>query len=218
MLPLRELIESGCRPGELLWFGSDVPIVRADPGDSVLAATMRRREGMGEAEAVALGQRISEGEAWAGFGVGSKVQMAKSQRATEERGQAERRLRAVADDYLGRVRRYARCDEIEVKDDRALAKAIPADSLLVALEVDGESLSSTELAARVERWTSRGKGAVTFVIGGAEGIPAELSRRADARLSLSKLTLPHRLARVFLFEQLYRSLSILRGEPYARED
>jgi 23S rRNA (pseudouridine1915-N3)-methyltransferase len=56
------------------------------------------------------------------------------------------------------------------------------------------------------------------VIGGAEGIPAALSERADARISLSKLTLPHRLARVLLYEQLYRSFTILRGEPYARED
>jgi len=130
----------------------------------------------------------------------------------------DKSLRAVADDYFARVRRYARCDEVEVKDDRALAKAIPPDSLVVALEVDGESVTSTELSQRVERWTSRGKGAVTFVIGGAEGIPSELSRAAAARLSLSRLTLPHRLARVLLAEQLYRALSILRGEPYARED
>ena len=130
----------------------------------------------------------------------------------------DKSLRAVADDYFARVRRYARCDEIEVKDDRALAKAIPPDSLVVALEVDGESVTSTELSQRVERWTSRGKGAVAFVIGGAEGIPSELSRAAAARLSLSRLTLPHRLARVLLAEQLYRALSILRGEPYARED
>src|SRR5688572_8724727 len=130
----------------------------------------------------------------------------------------DKSLRAVADDYFARVRRYARCDEIEVKDDRALGKAIPEDSVVVALEVDGESVTSTELSQRIERWTSRGKGAVAFVIGAAEGIPAELSRAADARLSLSRLTLPHRLARVLLAEQLYRALSILRGEPYAREE
>jgi 23S rRNA (pseudouridine1915-N3)-methyltransferase len=130
----------------------------------------------------------------------------------------DKSLRAVADDYFGRIRRYARCDEVEVKDDQALARAIPADSTVVALEVDGEQLTSTELSQRVERWTSRGKGSVTFLIGGAEGIPVEVSRAANARLSLSKLTLPHRLARILLAEQLYRALSILRGEPYARED
>ena len=58
---------------------------------------------------------------------------------------------------------------------------------------------------------------VAFLVGGAEGLPPELTRRAEARLSLSSLTLPHRLARVVLFEQLYRAMTILRGEPYARE-
>jgi 23S rRNA (pseudouridine1915-N3)-methyltransferase len=129
----------------------------------------------------------------------------------------EREVRAIADDYLGRIRRYAKCDEIEVKTADDLAAAVPKDALLVAMEVDGDAVTSTELSKRVERWTSTGKGVVAFLIGGAEGIPKELSRRAVARLSLSKLTLPHRLARVLLLEQLYRSLSILRGEPYARE-
>lgn len=129
----------------------------------------------------------------------------------------ERALRAVADDYLARIQRYARAEEIEVKDDAALERAVPADALVVALEVDGTAPSSEELAKSVERWTSRGKGVVAFVIGGAEGIPAAVSRRADVRLSLSRLTLPHRLARVVLLEQLYRAFTILRGEPYARE-
>ena len=129
----------------------------------------------------------------------------------------ERELRAVADDYLGRIRRYVKCDEIEVKAAKDLAGAVPSDATLVALEVEGDAVTSTELSKRVERWGSTGKGVVCFLIGDAEGIPKDLSRRASARLSLSKLTLPHRLARVLLLEQLYRSLSILRGEPYARE-
>lgn len=129
----------------------------------------------------------------------------------------EKEVRVIADDYLGRIRRYAKCDEIEVKSAADLASAVPKDALVVAMEVEGDALTSTELSKRVERWTSTGKGSVAFVIGGAEGIPKELSRSAAARVSLSKLTLPHRLARVLLLEQLYRSLTILRGEPYARE-
>lgn len=68
VLPLRELIDSGCTPGELLVFGSDVPIVRANPEDSVHAAVHRRREGMAESEAVGWSQRISEAECWKAFG------------------------------------------------------------------------------------------------------------------------------------------------------
>jgi 23S rRNA (pseudouridine1915-N3)-methyltransferase len=130
----------------------------------------------------------------------------------------ERELRAVADDYWARLRHYARCEEIEAKDASALKRSIPEGALVVALEVDGEQLSSRQLASRVERWGSQGKGLVAFLIGGAEGIPAELSRSANARLSLSTLTLPHRLARVLLLEQLYRAMTLIRGEPYARED
>jgi len=129
----------------------------------------------------------------------------------------EKEVRVIADDYLGRIRRWVKCDELEVKSARELAGAVPEGALLVALEVDGDTLTSTELSRSVERWGSTGKGVVAFVIGDADGIPKALSQSAKARISLSKLTLPHRLARVLLLEQLYRSLSILRGEPYARE-
>lgn len=70
VLPLRELIDTGCRPGgdtALLWFGSDVPIVRADPADSVQAATQRRREQTPQAEAIAWSQRLSVDECWQAF-------------------------------------------------------------------------------------------------------------------------------------------------------
>ena len=127
-------------------------------------------------------------------------------------------MRAVASDYLSRLTRYVKCEEIETKDAAGLAKAIPEGAFVVALEVNGERISSTELSTRLERWGARGKGLIAFVIGGAEGIPSGLSAKADARLSLSTFTFPHRLARVMLFEQLYRAMTLLRGEPYARED
>jgi 23S rRNA (pseudouridine1915-N3)-methyltransferase len=130
----------------------------------------------------------------------------------------ERELRAVANDYLGRLSRYVRCEEIETRDAAGLGKSIPDGAFVVALEVDGERLTSVELSQRIERWGARGKGLVAFLIGGAEGIPSALSARADLRLSLSSFTFPHRLARVMLFEQLYRSMTLLRGEPYAREE
>lgn len=130
----------------------------------------------------------------------------------------ERDLRGVADEYVGRIRRYVRLDEVEVARDAALGRALPKGATIVALDPDGDALTSTAFARKVEAWGRRGKGDVAFVIGGAEGIPSELVRSADARLSLSKLTLPHRLARIVLLEQIYRAFTILRGEPYAREN
>jgi len=130
----------------------------------------------------------------------------------------DRGLRALVDEYLSRVRRHARCEEVEVKDSAALERAVPADCVLVALEVDGEALTSTGFSERLARWTSQGKGVVAFLIGGANGLPSALSKKAHHRISLSAMTLPHRLARLVLSEQLYRAISIQRGEPYARED
>jgi 23S rRNA (pseudouridine1915-N3)-methyltransferase len=132
----------------------------------------------------------------------------------------DRPLRAAVDDYLARVRRYVPCDEIEVPDAPpaklapALSRAL-AGAASIALEVQGRQLTSQAFAAGVERWGSRGKGVVAFVIGGADGIPREVSEAADDRWSLSSLTFPHRLARLVLVEQLYRAMTILRGEPYA---
>ncbi len=67
VLPLRELVAAGCTPGDLLWFGSDVPIVRADPADSIRAAVERRREGAPQSDAIAWDQRITESQAWQAF-------------------------------------------------------------------------------------------------------------------------------------------------------
>lgn len=130
----------------------------------------------------------------------------------------EKSLRAVADDYKKRIARFTRFEEIETRDETGLSRAVPEGARLVALEVWGKQLSSQEFSERLQSWGSMGKGDIAFVIGAAEGIPKELSERADEHLSLSSMTLPHRLARVILFEQIYRGFSIQRGEPYARED
>lgn len=123
------------------------------------------------------------------------------------------------DEYLARVRRYAACDEIEVRDEErtaaaAFERALPARAKVVALEVDGQPLSSERFAAYLGRLRDQGAGPVAFVIGGAFGLPPALSASADLRLSLGPMTLPHRLARLVLAEQLYRAFTILAGEPY----
>jgi 23S rRNA (pseudouridine1915-N3)-methyltransferase len=73
-----------------------------------------------------------------------------------------------------------------------------------------------ELARRLARWQARGQD-VALVIGGADGLAPAVLERAAERLSLSRLTLPHRLARLVLVEQLYRAVTILRGEPYHKD-
>jgi 23S rRNA (pseudouridine1915-N3)-methyltransferase len=128
----------------------------------------------------------------------------------------DRGLRDLVDDYLGRLRHYVPIEELEVRDAAGFSKIHP-EALRIALEVDGRALSSATFARKLESWGSTGKGIVAFMIGGAEGLPKDLSDAAHAKLSLSTMTLPHRLARLLLAEQLYRAMTILRNEPYARE-
>ena len=125
--------------------------------------------------------------------------------------------RRLADDYLVRIRRFVRCEELEVRNDAALARAIPGDARVVALEVAGRSMSSRVFARRLAAWSSQGKGHTAFLIGGADGIPPEVSGAAHEQVSLSAMTLPHQLARVVLLEQIYRANTILNNTPYARE-
>ena len=130
-------------------------------------------------------------------------------------------MRAVLDDYLGRIARYVKLEEIELKDAaieqvrERFEKAIDSRARTVALEVDGEAWSSQRLADFVGECEVRSVPQVTFLIGGSYGLPPEISRAADVRLSLGAMTLPHRLARVVLAEQIYRAYTILRGEPYS---
>jgi 23S rRNA (pseudouridine1915-N3)-methyltransferase len=129
-------------------------------------------------------------------------------------------LRAELDDYLGRVRRYGACDELELKDGAEpellarFQKAIPKRARVIALEVDGQTVSSQGLAERIGR-AELDAVPLVFLIGGAYGLPKQVSSLAGSKLSLSAMTLPHRLARLVLAEQLYRALTILRNEPYS---
>jgi 23S rRNA (pseudouridine1915-N3)-methyltransferase len=133
----------------------------------------------------------------------------------------ERGERAWIDDYAKRIGRYASYHELELKDgseaevEERFRKALPARASVVALEVEGKAWSSNELARFVGQCEDGAVQNVVFLIGGAYGLPASTSRAAQLRLSLSALTLPHRLARLLLVEQIYRAFTILRGEPYS---
>jgi 23S rRNA (pseudouridine1915-N3)-methyltransferase len=119
-------------------------------------------------------------------------------------------------EYAKRMRGKLPLEVIELRDDDELVRRLPPRAELWALDERGKQLSSEELAAALGKRMTSGSAGLAFAIGGADGLPASLLERAAFRWSLGRLTLPHRLARLVLIEQLYRALSILRNEPYHR--
>jgi 23S rRNA (pseudouridine1915-N3)-methyltransferase len=115
-------------------------------------------------------------------------------------------LRAACDEYLSRLKHYAKIEERDV---------LPRESRFIALDGGGEAWTSEQLAELTARWEMEGRD-VTFVIGDHDGVPADVLGRAERAWSLGPLTLPHELARVVVYEQLYRAYTIRRGEKYHR--
>ena len=100
------------------------------------------------------------------------------------------------------------------KEAAEIEKAIPADACLVALCVEGREKSSEELAALVREREGSGRPRLCFVIGGSCGMSERVKARADLKLSMSRMTFPHHLARVMLAEQIYRAFKINEGSRY----
>lgn len=138
----------------------------------------------------------------------------------------------AAAEYEKRLSRYDRLEVIELPDEKEPAHLSPAalgqvmeregknilarirrEDLVIALCIGGESLSSERWADKLADLRGLGR-RIVFVIGGSLGLDAQVVQRADFRLSLSEMTLPHQLARVVLLEQIYRAFKILSGERY----
>jgi len=100
-------------------------------------------------------------------------------------------------------------------ESMALYDAMPKRARIVALDVQGQAWSTEKLAANLEEWMGEGRD-VGFMIGGPDGIAADIMQKADNRWSLGPLTLPHPLVRVVLAEQLYRAWTITQNHPYHR--
>jgi 23S rRNA (pseudouridine1915-N3)-methyltransferase len=130
-------------------------------------------------------------------------------------------LRAAVDDYLKRIGRYARVEEHEIKDgdeadvDDRFRRAIVERAQVVALEVGGKAWSSERFAKFIGDSENDGTYSIAFLIGGSYGLSKAVRSMAKLSLSLSPMTLPHRLARLVLVEQIYRAFTILRNEPYS---
>jgi len=104
---------------------------------------------------------------------------------------------------------------IQAEAEALLAK-IPSSHRLVSLDRRGEALSSEDFARLLAKLRDGGTEGVGFIIGGADGLSAEVSAKADKVISFGPLTLPHGLARIVLAEQIYRAATILIGHPYHR--
>ena len=138
------------------------------------------------------------------------------------------RLRALIDDYAERLSHFVRCEVVEVreigrsdktgidKETRRISDALRSGAVTVLLDPDGVEWTSQQLAAQVKGWEGNGTKEVAFVVGGPNGVTDDFKSRADKRWSLSRLTLTHEMARVLLFEQLYRAYTIVHGLPYQK--
>ena len=139
----------------------------------------------------------------------------------------------AATEYIKRLSGYCNLEVIELKEYRlpdgpsdtqialgldkeraAINEKIPAGALIVALSVDGREMDSGGLAEFLSARALNGQSRLCFIIGGSYGLNADALSSADVRLSLSKMTFPHSLARVVLLEQLYRAFKIMEGGKY----
>lgn len=145
----------------------------------------------------------------------------------------EKYLKDAVNEYLKRLSAYAKVDVIEIADekepDNASAKdieiiknkegskildKIKEREYVILLDVEGKLISSEDLAEKLADLSLTGDSNLVFVIGGSNGVSEEVSRKANFKLSFSKMTFPHQLMRVFLLEQIYRGFKINRGEAY----
>ncbi len=134
-------------------------------------------------------------------------------------------------EYIRRISRYTRVEPIDVKEETASVKT-PKETVLrkegerilgkvlkgdyvVALADSGKEFTSASFAAFVESFMERGGKNLCFVTGGAFGLHKDVLESADMIMSLSRMTLPHDLARLVLAEQVYRAFTIIRNEPYS---
>lgn len=140
---------------------------------------------------------------------------------------------SASKEYLKRLGAYAKVNTVELKavdlpqepsaaeiaaalekEGAEILKKIPSGARVIALCVEGKLWSSEELAADFTAAANGGTSHVVFVIGGSYGLSENVKRAAHARLSMSRMTFPHRLARVMLLEQIYRACKINVGEKY----
>ena len=137
----------------------------------------------------------------------------------------ERYLEDAVKEYTKRLGRYCKLEVIQVADEKtpdgageAVIRQIKETEgkriLSFIKAIEGNMLSSEELAETLRRLGVEGAKQIVFVIGGSLGLSQEVMKRADYVLSFSRMTFPHQMMRVILLEQIYRGYRIMMGQPY----
>ena len=148
-------------------------------------------------------------------------------------GLREDYFRRAADEYKKRLSSSFNVREVEIKEEKLpsspsdaeianaldreaerIIAAVPKRAFTAALCVEGEELSSGELSSRLSKEMSGGVSSFCFIVGSSHGLSDKVKRSCAARLSMSRMTFPHQLARVMLFEALYRAAEIMKGTGY----
>lgn len=135
-------------------------------------------------------------------------------------GEYARRLPAECALHLVEVEPWRRLrgagvEQARIEEAERILRAIPKGAGVTALDLGGQSWTTTELARRIEVWMGQGRDRA-LLVGGADGLAPACVSRAEERWSLSNLTFPHQLVRILVAEQIYRAWSLLRGHPYHR--
>ncbi len=137
----------------------------------------------------------------------------------------EKYIKEGINDYLKRISKYTKVELIELEDEsfdktktlkkesEKILKKLNSKSYIITLEIEGEELSSIELAKLIDKKTSLNSN-ITFIIGGSYGLDDEIKKLSNYKLSFSKLTFPHQLFRLLFLEQIYRSYKIINNEEY----
>ena len=138
----------------------------------------------------------------------------------------EKYLKDAQEEYVKRLKKYTNIEIIELPDSEIddekialekekgeLLKQISKKEYIITLEIEGEELSSIQLATKLDKTLIQNSD-ITFIIGGSYGIHPSIKEQANFKLSFSKMTFPHQLFRILLLEQLFRSYKILNNEKY----
>ncbi|WP_373231486.1 23S rRNA (pseudouridine(1915)-N(3))-methyltransferase RlmH [Cohnella sp.] len=129
-------------------------------------------------------------------------------------GYARLDIRELADEKTPDSMSPAEEEQVKAREGERILAALKADAFVVALAIEGETWTSEQLAALMDKQAVYGGGSIAFVIGGSLGLSSAVLSRADKKLSFGRMTYPHQLMRVILLEQVYRAFKINRGEPY----